>query len=107
MAQQDPQQPLTPPDAPRQPNPEIVSAGGTTAERVDQQTDVLGIISIIMAFVGFQLIGIILAVIGMNKAKQENRPVTLSKVGLILNIVMMLIFLPLILFFLFIAFAAA
>lgn len=107
MEQQDPQQPLTPPDAPHQPNPEIVSAGGTTAQQSDQQTDVLGIISIIMAFVGFQLIGIILAVIGMNKAKQENRPVTLSKVGLILNIVMMLVFLPLIILFLFALFAAA
>lgn len=101
----DSQQSLTPPDA--HTNPDVVNPGGPGSPPLSQETDILGIISIIMAFVGFQLIGIILAIIGMNKAKQEGRPVTLSKVGLILNIIMMLVFLPLIILFLFALLATA
>ncbi len=75
--------------------------------RQTEPTDILGIISIVMAFAGMQIVGIILGVIGMKKAKQEGYPVTLSKVGLILNIAFILVFIPLIVFFVFLAFASS
>jgi hypothetical protein len=53
----------------------------------EHKTDVMGIISIIMAFINMQLIGIIFGLIGMSQAKKEGRSNTLSKIGLILNIV--------------------
>jgi Tfp pilus assembly protein PilE len=48
-------------------------------------SDVLGILSIVAPFIGMALIGIILGVIGINKAKREGRPTTLSRIGLILS----------------------
>jgi|GEM_PF-2340798 len=96
------QSPLTPPDAASE--PELVD--NAQSQQV-QPTDVLGIISIVMAFAGMQIVGIILAVIGMKKAKQEGYSVTLSKVGLILNIVFLLLFLLFIAFFIFLAIASS
>ena len=57
------------------------------------ETDVIGIISIIMPFAGFAPIGVVLGIIGINRAKQGGYPSTLSKVGLIISSIFMLIFL--------------
>lgn len=57
------------------------------------ETDVIGIISIIMPFAGFAPIGVVLGIIGINRAKQGGYSPTLSKVGLIISSIFMLIFL--------------
>lgn len=72
----------------------------------EKTTDTLGIISIICAFVGFQLIGFILGLVGASKAKKEGRSPTLSKVGWIINLIMMLLVIPIIVI-MFITFNAA
>ena len=46
-----------------------------------QGLDVLGIVAIASSFSGFPLIGFIVGLIGASKAKKENRPVILSRVG--------------------------
>jgi heme/copper-type cytochrome/quinol oxidase subunit 2 len=56
-----------------------------------QKTDVLGIISLVCAFIGLQVIGFILGLVGVKKAKEEGRPTTLSKIGWILNLIFMII----------------
>ncbi len=62
-------------------------------------TDVMGIISLILAFTGLQLIGFIIGLIGVKKAKEEGRSTTLSKVGWILNLIMMIIAVAMIILF--------
>jgi amino acid transporter len=62
-----------------------------STQPVEQKTDVLGIISLICAFIGLQVIGFIVGLIGVKKAKEENRPATLSKIGWILNLIFMII----------------
>ena len=57
------------------------------------KTDVIGIISIIMPFAGFAIIGVVLGVIGVNKAKAEGYSPTLSRVGLIISTIFTLFFL--------------
>ncbi len=52
-----------------------------------QKTDVLGIISIVLAVVGFQLVGLIIGIVGEQQAKKEGRPVILSRIGWIINLV--------------------
>lgn len=59
-------------------------------------SDVLGIISIVCAFIGFQLPGFILGLVGVSKAKKEGRSPSLSKIGWILNLVFMILLIPLI-----------
>lgn len=72
-----------------------------------QKTDVLGIISIVFAFIGLQVIGLILGLIGVKKAKEEGRSTTLSKIGWILNLVFMIIAAIIIVLFLIIGAAAS
>lgn len=59
------------------------NSGQHTANQSD--TDVLGIISLVLFFFMMPFIGLILAIVGMKKAKDENRSNTLSKIGVILN----------------------
>ena len=77
MQEQVPQQPITL-------NP--------TTPPAESITDVLGIISIVLAFFGLSLIGFILGLVGVSKAKKEGRPTTLSKIGWILNLIFMILF---------------
>ena len=51
-----------------------------------------GIISLVMIFVGAQLIGVILGYIGMKKAAKEGYNGTLSKIGFWVNLVFTIIF---------------
>lgn len=44
-----------------------------------------------MAFVVPQPIGLILAIVAMNKAKKENRSTTLSKISLVVNLITLVI----------------
>lgn len=64
--------------------PQPVSINATSEP---QPTDTLGIISIICAFMAPPPIGFIVGLVGTSKAKRENRPATLSRIGWILNLV--------------------
>jgi hypothetical protein len=80
MDQQPTQDTNTPPVTSSQSSSDINTAN-------TNQTDILGIISLICAFIGLQLIGFILGLIGSSKAKKEGRSNTLSKIGWILNLI--------------------
>jgi preprotein translocase subunit SecG len=82
MDQQPNQNPSEPPVTPN--NTTIENSSTNTSAN---QTDVLGIISLICAFIGMQFIGFILGLVGSSKAKKEGRSNTLSKIGWILNLV--------------------
>ena len=102
---QDPQQPQTPaqpgfnptasqtaPDYAAQPAPQNPPGQQATPSQQPAAagqggTDVMGIISIVMAFIGFSLIGLIIGLVGASKAKKEGRSPTLSRIGWILNLV--------------------
>lgn len=56
--------------------------------------DRLGIISIICVFLGMGLVGFVLGLIGVSRAKKERRSATLSRVGWIVNLVLMLAVIP-------------
>ena len=70
--------PQPPVNAPQQP---------ISAPPAENKTDILGILSIVFAFIGLQLVGFILGLIGASKAKKEGRSPVLSRVGWILNLV--------------------
>lgn len=74
-----PQPPIAPPIAP----PPTTSS----AADVSSKTDVMGIISIILAFTGLQLVGFILGLLGASQAKKEHRSPVLSRIGWIINLV--------------------
>ncbi len=94
------QQPSTIPQAP--PSPQ----GAPSQPTAEKTTDVLGIISIVFAFIGLQPFGFILGLVGASKAKKEGRSPSLSKIGWILNLVFMLLVIPLMVI-VFISFNAA
>lgn len=71
------------------------------------QTDTLGLVSIILAVVGMQLIGLILGIIGNSKAKKEGYSNKLSKIGIILNSVFMVLGALFFIFFVLMSFRAA
>ncbi len=96
------QTPATPPAEPATPAPEPVTpppaepaAPALAAQPVAQPqastTDILGIISLVCAFIGLALIGFILGLVGVSQAKKAGRSTTLSKIGWILNLVFMII----------------
>ncbi len=47
----------------------------------------MGIISIVLTFLGLGFVGIILGIISRNKSKQANAPTTLGTIGLVFGIV--------------------
>ncbi len=51
----------------------------------------LGIVSIVLPFVGFSLIGFVLGLIGASKAKREGRSPLLSRIGWIISLVVLVI----------------
>src|SRR5687768_9809705 len=75
------QQPAAP-EAPVSPPPP--QPAGPQQPPAAQPTDGLGIASIILFFF-FPLVGLILGIIGMSKAKKAGRKNTLSLVGVVLN----------------------
>ncbi len=79
----------TPTPTPQTPAPQAVPSAPVQQAPVapvqSAPTDVMGIISIILFFVGFSPIGLILGLVGMSSAKKNNRPTTLSKIGTIIN----------------------
>lgn len=91
-------QPIPPPNGPPQ-QPQPVPQ--------NEQTDTLGLVSIILAVVGMQLIGLILGVIGNSKAKKEGYSNKLSKIGIILNSVFMVLGALFFIFFVLMSFRAA
>lgn len=88
------QAPLAPPDTAQQ--PQTVPGGVQSSSQ--QQTDALGIVSVVLALF-FQPAGLIVGIIGMKNAKKEGRPNTLSKVGVIINSVFMAVALLYFVFF--------
>lgn len=83
---------VTPPTPPMPPN---------SPQQEPKKTDVLGIISIVMGFTGMQLIGLIIGIIGINKAKEEGRSPKVSRAGRNLNAIMIVGIILLGLFFVF------
>lgn len=81
----------TPPQQPAAPQPQYAAV-----TPVDHHTDVLGIWSIVLAFLA-PLIGLILGIVGMNKAKKRGSPKTLSIIGTVLSAAFMLLAIPIIL----------
>lgn len=63
----------------------------TTLADYQQKTDTLGIVSIVFAFTGLQLIGLVVGVVGERNAKREGRPYNLSRIGWIINLVIVVI----------------
>lgn len=74
------------------PPPEPLPQNTEQPQNVGQQnttkstTDVLGIVSIVLAFTGLQLIGFIVGLIGASKAKKEDYSPILSRIGWIINL---------------------
>jgi YD repeat-containing protein len=66
----------------------------TPQSAVGNKKDVLGIISIICVFLGMGLVGFILGLVGVSRAKKEHRSAKLSRIGWIVNLVLMLIVIP-------------
>lgn len=82
------------------------NANNTSSSNNDQ-TDILGILSIVFAFI-FAPVGLVLGIIGRKEALKEGRSTTLSKVGIWINAILMAIgVLGFILFILFFGFLAA
>jgi large-conductance mechanosensitive channel len=84
-----PNQPTTPPVQQGQANP-YVSQPQSTPPQQASQTDTLGIVSLALT-IFFPLAGAIVGFIGMSKAKNEGYPGTLSKVGAIINTVLVVL----------------
>lgn len=63
--------------------------GSPVSSGNSSKTDVLGIVSIVLAFF-FTLAGLIVGIVGIIQAKKENRKATLSVVGTVLNTIFLL-----------------
>ena len=59
-----------------------------------KKKDVLGIISIVCIFLGMGLVGFILGLVGASHAKKEHRSAKLSRIGWVVNLVLMLVVIP-------------
>lgn len=81
---QQPNQPEQPVQQPQQPQPPQQQPANYSGENPGQA---LGIISIILPFVGFSVVGIILGAISRSKSKQAGMSTSLGTVGLIISIV--------------------
>ena len=57
-----------------------------TNENKSSQTDILGIISLVIIVVGFNIVGVIIGFIGMRKAKKEGYSPILSQIGFWVNL---------------------
>lgn len=77
-------QELLPPDAVGPPvqSHEVRQSRSAPAE----SADLLGIMSIILPFLGLAIVGIFVAVFAYRRAKDTGRSTTLAKVGIIVNI---------------------
>ena len=73
------------------PTPDQPVGGQPPASHAENPGQVLGIISIVLSFVGLAIIGIILGVISRKKSKAANMPTTLGTVGLVVGIVFTII----------------
>jgi|GEM_PF-2761883 len=85
-------EPMSTPPQQNNLNPNPVQPGVTPPaqqpmSQSNEHTDVLGIISLVMIIVA-PLIGVIIGAIGMSKAKKEGYKNTLSKIGLIINLIL-------------------
>lgn len=56
----------------------------------DGSKDIFGIVSIILAFTIFQVVGIVFAIIGLTKSKKQAAAANLSVIGLVLNTIMLI-----------------
>jgi hypothetical protein len=88
--QPSPQPPIPP--APQPGAPGIPPQPGTPGQAPQGQTDILGIIGIVLAIIGFAPIGLILGLIGASKAKREQRSPLLSRIAWILSLVITVLF---------------
>lgn len=79
-------QPFDQTTVPQQPVPPT-SPAPQTATNQENPGQTLGIVSIVLSFVGLSLIGLILAVISRKKSKAAGASTTLGTVGLVLGIV--------------------
>lgn len=91
-----PVQPTPEPPIPPAPQPAVPGIPQQPAAPMSQaphaQTDVLGIIGIVLAVIGFAPIGLILGLVGASKAKREQRSPLLSRIAWILSLVITVLF---------------
>lgn len=104
--QMPPYAPAQPPMAASSPEPIASSSPEMPVPNTEQATsnahakkDVLGILSIAFVFLGLLPVGFILGLVGASKAKKAQRSVILSRIGWILNLVVMLVAIPLLVIF--------
>lgn len=64
-----------------------------------EKIDVLGIVSIVMAFISLQVPGLIIGLLGEQQARKEGRSQKLSRIGWILNLVILIIAVIVIVYF--------
>ena len=69
------------------PAPQAAPAGQAPVQTGENPGQVLGIVSIVLSFLGLSIVGIILGVISRKKSKAANASTTLGTVGLILGII--------------------
>lgn len=97
-----------PPYAPAQPptsieNPELQpkDIGKPTPDSsppAHQKTDILGILSIVSIFTGLLPVGLILGLVGASQAKKAHASPVVSRVGWILNLILLLAAIPVLIF---------
>ncbi len=87
-----------PPYAPTQPPMTDPVMPTPTTEPVagqsEHKTDTLGIVSLVCVVIGMLPIGFILGLVGASHAKKEHRSAVLSRIGWVLNLILMLAAVP-------------
>lgn len=57
----------------------------------NNKTDTLGIVSVVLAFTGLHIPGLIIGIVGEKNAKREGRAYNLSRIGWIVNLVILIV----------------
>lgn len=106
------EQAQTPPVSNQPPHPPIdgqpyTPYGQQPAYQAENPGQTLGIISIVLSFIGFSLIGAILGFVSRNQSKKVNAPTTLGTIGAVIGLVFTVITVLVCLLVLFIILVAA
>jgi hypothetical protein len=86
-----------PPYTPAQPpltDPVVPTTAINPAPITAKKTDTLGIISLVCIIICALPVGFVLGLVGASHAKKNHRPVTLSRIGWVLNLILMLAAVP-------------
>lgn len=95
-----------PPQSTQQPSPSQQPAY-YGQPMVSNPGDALGIVGIVLAFIGFSLVGIFLSIFSYKKSKEANMPTTLGTVGIVFNAIFLVLGLLVIGFYIMIFIVAA